>query len=538
MLTQNEVQKIISEIESESNIRRKRHAFNSELVRTGGLKPFVERRVKEMYPKTYSMYTISDYSISKKIVDKKSKAYKETPIRKVVGDEAASEIYDIITKRYDLDSAMKCFDEVYNQDKYCLLASFMDREPVGATEKLKFKFFALAPYEFDVVLSDLGELEVVVLSYPSASVTQGTSDGLNLKIAESGKSDEGTDERHYSFWTKDEHFMVRVTGSEEHKSIQLYLDEGMTGKNPYGVLPFAYAPKDRSENYPQLSPLPMQTVEFNALMSVYLTSANMQIGILKITRPEKQKLSISSQSLYTAIECPQSSRPEDRPTDINFISPTPNMAGHKEAIVTYLQTIIDEQGINSNQVINPNESFTSGFDRLLSMADVQGIIEDNQKMYAKVESDIYRIIRTQLASVGQNTLPEEGFKIIYRKPTILLSDKEKLENLKMMKDLGLWSDWELVQMYDPNLADDEAKDKLSRIAQEKADYLTAFSDPTKVFNGAQVASIVEVATKVGLGQLTEEAGAQILVTSFGIPEDVARSMIPAKGSVELPTNVI
>lgn len=537
MLTQDQVYKIISEIESENNIRRKRHAFNSELVRTGGLKPFVESRVKQMYPKTHSMYTIADYSISKRINDKKAKAYKESPIRKIIGDEAAGAIYSELTTKYDLDSAMKCFDEIYNENKYSLMASFMDRQPVGAVEKYLFKFFALAPYEFDVILDDMGDLKVVVLSYPSKSVTAAQGDSTNFSIAEPGKGDEGSEVRKYAFWTNEQHFMVNVSGYKENIKMEVYLEEGMNGLNPYGVLPFSYAPKDRSENYPNLSPLASQTVEFNALMSVYLTSANMQVGILKITRPESQKLSIASHSLYTAIEVPQSSRPEDKASDIDFISPSPNMAGHKEAIETYLKSILDEQGITSSQMLNANENFSSGFDRLLSMADVQSIIEENQKTYSKVEHDIYIIVRAQLLSVGIATLPEEGFKVTYRKPTILLSDKEKLDNLKAMKDLGLWSDWELVQMYDPNLSADEAKNKLLAIQNEKVEFANTFTDPSKVFNGAQVASIVEVSTKVGVGQLTYEAGVQILVTSFGIPEEVARTMVPVEGSVSVQ-NVI
>lgn len=542
ILTPELIKSIIQEIESGENLRRKRISWDSEQIRTGNLKPFVEQRIKQMYPKTWSMYSVTDYSVLNKIVNKKAKAYKEGPIRKVIGDEAATEIYHNIASEYGLNNAMRELDIQFNQYKHGLVACFMDREyeANSATTQLYWKFYSLAPYEYDVVKNDDGEVKVVVLSYPDQSVSSGLgTDGYNSLIAEDGNNDETRRERFYSFWTDAQHIMIKVTGNKGSDKLLIEfqpIEGNEDGVNPYGILPFVYVPMNYSKNYPTPSPLPMQTVELNALMSVYLTSANMQVGVLKISRPEKQKINIASHSLYTAIEAPQSSRPEDKPTDVSFISPTPNMTGHKEAISTYLATILDEHGISGSQVLSGGvENFNSGFDRLLAQADVQGIIEDNQEVYSEVEHEIYEIVAAQLATQGQAVLPYDALKVIYRKPKVMISDREKLENLKTMKDLGLWPDYELIQMYDPNLSEQDAKDKLLAIQQSKMDLASMFTDPTKVFNGAQVAAIVDVSTKVGLGQLTYDAGVNILITSFGIPEDQARLMVSETGSVEPST---
>jgi hypothetical protein len=473
-LTSDLVQTLMKEVESAENIRRKRIAYDSEQIRTGLLKQYVEKRIQQMYPKTFAMYTITDYSILKKVIDKKSKAYNEAPVRKISGaeNESSSQIYQEIVSKNNLNQAMKEFDYQYNQHKHALMACFMDRLPGPvASPQLFWKFYTLAPYEYDVVKDMDGKVKVVILSYPDSFVTGVRGDGYNSLIAESGKGDEGYRPRFYSIWTEKEHAMIKVQGSSENKG-RLTIEflppaEGSDGTNPYGVLPFVYAPMDYDNNYPNPSPLPMQTVEFNALMSVYLTSANMQVGVLKISRPEKQKLTISSHSLYTAIEAPQSSRPEDKPTDVQFISPQPNMSGHKEAIATYLTTILDEQGISGNSVVNPNQEFNSGLDRLLAQADVQGIIEENQTLYSRVEQAIYNIVRMQLVSQGQPILPEEGFSIIYRKPKVMVSDSEKLQNLKTMKELGLWHDYELIQMYDPNLSTEEAQEKEDELQSKR-----------------------------------------------------------------------
>jgi hypothetical protein len=534
------IEVIVRDIEKPENITRKRRAWNSELIRTGKLRPFVEARIKEMYPKTHQMYSISDYSVLAKVVSKKAKAYKESPIRRITWKEGSSDIYNEICKRYNLNQAMNQLDIIYNEHKYGMIACMMDREVApSSTAKSFWKFYALAPYEFDVIKNDDGEVKCVILSYPPSSVTSGSgSDGHDAKIAESGKADEGSDVRTYSLWTETEHKIIKVTSSRDSKKNiieHIPLNGNPNGVNPYGVLPFVYVPMDYDANFPNPSPLPLQTVEFNALMSVYLTSANMQVGILKITRPEKQKINIASQSLYTAIEVPQSSRPEDKPSDIDFISPNPNMSGHREAIVTYLTAILDEQGISGSQVIKADQSFSSGFDRLLAQADVQAIIEENQEMYSRVEDRIFNVVAKQLMNVnGDNSLMvkehEGSFVITYRKPRVLLSDNEKLTNLKLMKDLSLWSDAELIQMYDPNLSYDEAKEKLVQIYNDKVEMSSMFSDPDKVFNGAQVGAIVDVATKAGSGELTFDSAVNILMTSFGIAEETAKLLVPKTGS--------
>jgi hypothetical protein len=478
-LTEDLVQTFMKEVESAENIRRKKIAWDSEQIRTGLLKQYVEKRVQQMYPKTWSMYTITDYSILKKVVDKKSRAYNEAPVRKIAGkeNEASSQIYQELVNKNNLNQAMKEFDYQYNQHKHSLMACFMDRLPGPvATPQLFWKFYTLAPYEYDVVKDSDGKIKVVILSYPDSFVTGVRGDGYNALIAESGKADEVYRPRFYSIWTETQHIMVKVQGSANNKG-KLVIEFmppalGSDGTNPYGVLPFVYAPMDYDNNYPNPSPLPMQTVEFNALMSVYLTSANMQVGVLKISRPEKQKLTIASHSLYTAIEAPQSSRPEDKPTDVQFISPQPNMSGHKEAIATYLTTIMDEQGLTGNAVVNPNQEFNSGLDRMIAQADVQGIIEENQVLYSRVEQEIYNIVKTQLASVGQPILPDEGFSIVYRKPKVLVSDSEKLQNLKTMKELGLWHDYELIQMYDPNLSTEEAQEKEDLLKEKRVNLMT------------------------------------------------------------------
>jgi hypothetical protein len=460
-LTPDFILKTIGEIEGKENIDRKRRAWISSQVREGAVYDYVQARLKQMYPKSWPMYSVSEYSLLAKIVRKKAMAYKQAPVRRVE-DEAAQEAYEQVAKDMKLNKAMKSFDSVYNEHKYAMMAILM--ETVDSAPK--WRTFALAPYEYDCIFDGAGEVKVVILSYPPATVTR-LSDGIDQAIAEPNSGDMRS--RSYEFWTGEEYIRASVEGPMGRPNPgKLSIEPmGANGANPYGVLPFVYAPYTYDVDYPVRSPLPSQTVELNALMSVYLTSANMQVGVFCLKYPAGQEVKPVSGSMYTVLQLPQSTNPDDPSTDAEFISPTPNLPGHREAITTYAGMILDEAGIGSQGLTGDMARFTSGLDRLISMADVQEIIEDNQETYREVEQDIFRIVSQQLLAINNSVLVGQQLGVTYIKPKVMVSDSEILDNMAKMKALGIFSDYEILQVFDPNLSEDEAKLKLSMIMQER-----------------------------------------------------------------------
>jgi hypothetical protein len=462
-LTDEIVFEILSNIEHKQNQERKKREYISEQIYDGNLWFYVKERLKQWYPITYENYSISDYSVLKKVVDKKSKAYKEAPKRKLEND-AETNAYEEITKEGDLNVAMKRIDKLYNQHKYTAIGIF--KEDDG------YDFVPLAPYSFDVVKDNDGNVVCYIISYPDQFVTDGPfKDLYNPLIAETGGQDEGIGKKLYAFWTDTDHKLIRVStqSNGEKKFENVPIDGNPDNINPYGVLPFVFLPHEIDQNYPNPSPLAGQTVEVNALNSVYLTSGNMQIGQLILKYPADQDIKTVSQGLMTAIKLPQSTNPDSKETTADYISPSPDLAGHRESIMTFLSMILDEQGIQSNQVITgQNEKFSSGFDRLLSSADVQTIIEENQELYHYVECEIYEIIKKIEENYGSMVFKSKDLQITYKKPKVLISDTEKLDNIQKMQELGLLENWEKFQLIDPNLSEDQAKEKAGRIQKEKS----------------------------------------------------------------------
>lgn len=468
------VSKTIREIESVENQDRKREAFKSYEIYEGLLSKYVAKRLAEMYPETYQFYTIADYSLLKKIVDKKGKSYKEKPIRRITGNDKDTAEYEALAKRSKLNRQLANVDKYYNQFKHCALAIFPDKmKEVGIEKEVKLKFIPMAPYEYDVIKDADGCPKVYALSYPNLDVTRSTasSDGVNQTIAEPTSEDAGGEVRSYVFWTDKEHRVFKAKGQGDKFTIwEETIPNNPNGINPYGKLPIIEIPKTYSTDYPITSPLARQTVELNALLSIYLQSGSMQVGQLILKYPSNQPIEVVHQGIFTGMKLPQDTAADAPETDAKYISPNPNLAGHKDSIFTFLNLILDEQGISVSSGVKTNgtENFTSALDRIVANADVQNIIEDNQEIYSDLEAEIFEVVKAIYAVAGSYKFGADAdLNVTFVKPKMLVTDGEMLDNLKKMKDLGIFSDAQVLQTYNPNLSEDEAQAMIDDIRADK-----------------------------------------------------------------------
>ena len=114
---------------------------------------------------------------------------------------------------------------------------------------------------------------------------------------------------------------------------------------------------------------------------------------------------------------------------------------------------------------------------MLSEANVQSLIRLNQEVYLDVENDIFTIMNAWFDNViGANPFSnDEDLIVIYPKPKILITDRETLENIQKRLDMGLIQRFEALQILDPNMTEEAARDKLDRIEEEKMARMQAFA---------------------------------------------------------------
>lgn len=471
------LRRIILEIDNEENRRRRRQAWIANQCKEGNQKEYVKQELASLYPETFPKFRVGDISITKKVNDKQSKAYKNPPIRKCETDKETEDLNNIYTE-YKFNKVLKEFDSIYNLHKYaCLWLTWQNPEERDAEEG-RYVLHALAPYEFDLVKDQVsGEPIIFALNYPDINVTRhaGRSDGQEQTIAES-QSDSSARSRIYSFWDKNKFSKVQVTRAEGHgnmteEKMSIVFQEKKV--NELGRLPITYLQKDTAIDYPIANNLAEQSIDWNVSFSDLKTAAASQgHGQLVIKHPEGQKMKQLHMGMHTAISLPQSKKADSKPTEADYISASPDLSGQLDVLKFDITNILDDHGIKAKGTIEGGvERFASGFDRLLAEADVQDHIEDNQTTYAEdVEPDLYLNVKAHEEAMNQTTFNKtEMVQVHFEKPKVLISDKETLENIEKRQKLGLMLPHEKHMIMNPNLTEEQAKEREAEIQAAEED---------------------------------------------------------------------
>ena len=72
-------------------------------------------------------------------------------------------------------------------------------------------------------------------------------------------------------------------------------------------------------------------------------------------------------------------------------------------------------------------------------------------------------------------LPVKLSSTSYRRPKVLISDAETLDNIKKQLDLGIIEEWEKYKIINPNLSEEECRAKLERVNAEKLERQKMFA---------------------------------------------------------------
>ena len=474
LFSSGDVKKLILEIESEENRKRRRKAWKGFQCMEGNQKEYVQDELSKLYPETYDKFRMGDISIPKKVIDKKAKSYKQVPIRTLDNDnetEALTDIYD----KYHFHRGFKEWDRIFNYHKYGFMWLTWQNPEEREEDEGRYVLHALAPYEFDLVRDQVtGEPLIFILNYPDTTVTQqvGGSDATEQTISES-QSDTSSQTRIYSMWSATQFAKVQVKRARGHGNVnelQVSVSFQKTATNELGRLPGGFLQKDNAIDYPIAQNLAEQSVAWNVSFSDLKTAAATQgHGQLVIKHPEGQPVKQAHMGMYTALALPQSKKPDAPETDASYISASPDLTGQLEVLKFDMMNILDEQGIQSKSGIQGGvDKFASGFDRLLSEADVQDVIEENQGFYSRtIEQDVYETLKAYEEAMNKNTFRSEAVGVVFEKPKVLISDAETLTNMKLRDELGTILSHEKHMILDPNLSEEDARERDEEIKAEK-----------------------------------------------------------------------
>jgi hypothetical protein len=308
------------------------------------------------------------------------------------------------------------------------------------------------------------------------------ADAVNQVIS-NFQADSAAQTKNYAIWTDDQHVSITATikrlGNGKIETIITYNDiEGNPGNvNPLGVLPFVYYSKDDGGNptdYPVVNPITRQAIFYNVLNSDLLSAASLQgygIRTISATQDILNSMQVLHEGLTTAVELPQSEDTNMPETKLDFVNPSPDLAGQKDTYLAYLTQVLSQHGINAGSIVTGGtESFSSGLDRALANADVQNVVKNNQVGYADVEKAVFEIIKVWQKEIVKEMVfgEDEHLEIFYPRPQVLISDKETLENIEKRMSLGLLKKHRALMMLNPNLSEEQALEEVQSTEQERA----------------------------------------------------------------------
>ena len=467
------VKELIAEIDNEENIQRKKDAFIAFESFEGRQADHVRSKLSELYPDTWQKFRVADVNITKKIISKKAKAYKNAPIRSL-DTEAESEELERIYDEYKFNRAFKEADRIYNLHKYVALwLNYKNPEDDNDELEGEYSLQALAPYEYDLVKDKFGNPVIFAFAYGGVEVTGG-SDSTEQTIADDQR-DNNAETKKYVFWSKEHYVVVHTRGKKDGKP---FISKFEAKPNQIGRLPIAFLQHDTSSEWPIPANLAMRSINWNVEMSDLRTSASTQgHGQLLIEAPETMKLRQLHMGMHTAITLPQSKKADDKPTKASYISASPNLSGHLDVLKFSLLQILDDEGITANSAIEGGvDQVKSGFDRVLKMADIQDKVEDNQELYADhLEQGVYECLQAYEEALNSNTFSSDKIEVTFEKPKVHLSDKETLENIEKRDEIGLMLDYEKHLIINPNLTEEQAKEREALIQQQKEEKAKAMA---------------------------------------------------------------
>ena len=444
------IEDIMNALVSGESTRRRDEAYQAQRILNGLQKQYINQRLAILYPNGIDALRVSDINIPKKITERRARAYANAPSRKAMSD-AETERLNYLYKKFMFDAAFRDLDFTFNYFRYGFL--FLNYGINPADGSLTYHLMNLPPYKFDMVFDPIT--------------------GEPWAFAICNKVDRGIGTR-FNIWTESRYYDVNCfggfTGANEMRGGFAPNPPGGGGRfrvdvdipNFLGMLPGAYVQEDTDVGFPPANTLAERSIEWNVGLTDVKTSITVQ-GTGIPTFKVGQDVKIDGEIKYgvsKALVLPQPNNKDMPPTEFEFVTPKPNIAESLDVLRFELQMILEENGLRGKSIVAPTsvEQFSSGFDRLISEADVQYIINKNQDKYSEIlEQSLFKALKHYEMVFNQFDFVSESLEIYFDKPKVLISDRETLENLAMRLKLGTLLPWEKHIILNPNLTEDEAK---------------------------------------------------------------------------------
>jgi len=511
--------KIIEEINSPENLRRKEKFYKFYQCYKDNTREYVLRQIRNQFDAdtvNEMSYAITNLGFTRKAIDKLARVYNYGVEREgIVGDKVDEELTNAIkkiTKECDVNRIFKKTNRSLKRDKNTVQfiaprkVSFDDSDP-----KVTIKPVVLPAFLYDVVeleqnrekagcyiLSDYtpkhsknmyyttGDASVRIRQ-PDEAGNYPYSDGVDNVIADNPRDQENFG-GHYVFWSDNYHFTCNDKG-------QIIDEEGMPKlepsaddiANPIETMPFVNYAEDQDNSFWAQGgdDLVDGSISINSMITnIFHIAITQGYGQVVMTGPKLPRSLKLGPNKIVLLE--QTNVDEPKP-EFKFETANPPLTELRELVEFYVALLLTTNNLSTSGVstkLNGGSTFPAGISMMIDKAESMEDIEDQRQIFIDNEPEFWRIFakwHTRLKASKELeddlmdlTFPEDfNVNVKYGAPVVIMSELEKLGILEKKKGLGLISQMDMLKQEYPDFTDEQLLRKLEELIEEKAKAIAA-----------------------------------------------------------------
>lgn len=431
-------------------------------------------------------YAVANISVVKKIINKLAMVY-AFGVRRELPNEGDTEELNQLEKELEFNSKMKKANRFLKLQKNILVYP----KPCPIEDKWKIKIDILQPYLYDVIEDyyDHEKPMVIILSnykkqragmrYSPSPATEGRgakqqdapilrSNQINEQIADA--DDQYLPKDQFVWWSKSYHFTTDKDGNITSPATD----------NPIGMIPQVEFALDQDGSFWAIGGDDL--IDAGVLVNSIISHLN-HIGIVQ----GYGQFWMKGEKVPTAVAMGPSKMirmewtGDEKEPQLGFASTTPQLEQLRENVVMYLALTLTTNNLSTSGVstkLDGGQAFPAGIAMILDKAESLEDIDDQRQIFIDKEPEIWKRIaawmdvfgaRNQLVPDLQeiNLPPEFEPQLKFASPQPIISEKERLENLKNRKDLGLNTMLDLIKLDNPELTDEQARQKLKEVLEDR-----------------------------------------------------------------------
>lgn len=489
--------KVIKEILGEENQIRKQKQYRRYEV----YNDMVAKHTEDLFAKQFDQATIEEMrmsltnvSLCKKIINKISRVYSHGVSRELVEKRKQKE-FDKLEKRLKINSKMKKANRYLELHKniWTMALPVANRNMTGDVESYDLKISVLPPFLFDVIESSENREEALALilsnynpknaqvryDAPERTGARGSIRGNQNSFPEGDGKDQviadnpldfDPEKQSFIWWTKSFHFVT------DQKGIMISEGEPL---NPIDEIPGISLNKDQDDQFWSIGGDDL--VDSCILANAMLTNIN-HIGIqqgygqafmIGKNLPDRVKLGPTH-----CVKLEPSG--EGETASFGYANSGAPLTDLKDLTVTQIALLLSTNNLSTTGVkvdLGSGSEFPSGIAQMIDKSESTEDVKDQMQIFLDNEPRLWRVIGKWLDLYRSKGLLTEDLKNIeynwdalsinIKEPQTIISESEKLDNLKKRKELGLNTMLELILIDNPGMNDTDAEKKLLELIEEK-----------------------------------------------------------------------